>query len=324
MAATLGFLLMCGDRLTRSLARNEEHLRAITDNLPTIVAHVDTRGRFTFANAYLAHLLGVESEWIVGRSMYEVLGPGVRSELEPHVAAVLRGEAVTFETERDFLGEHRYFEASYVPDFDTTRAVRGFFVLIFDISRLKRAKQKLAQLAESDALTGLANRKKFNESLALALARANRNERSVGVLYVDIDHFKAINDTYGHAVGDAVLCEFAKRLRGCLRETDLPSRIGGDEFAVLVEDFDSVESLESIARKLLGALEGDFSVENAHLKLSASIGIGAARGDIDCKALLQMADDGLYKAKAAGRRTYRAGPPTSLDIEPARPGAQAE
>ncbi|HEY6940812.1 GGDEF domain-containing protein [Dokdonella sp.] len=316
IAGTLGFLLMCNDRLNRSLARKEEHLRAITDNLPIVVAHVGTDRRFTFANAYLARLLGVESRSLVGRRMADVLGP-LNEGLQSRVAAVLRGETSTFQTQCDVRGERRHLEASYIPDFDADRRVRGFFILIVDITRLHLAKLRLARMAESDALTGLANRKKFGDSLAIALARAGRSQALVGVLYVDVDRFKPINDTYGHAVGDAILREFARRLRGCVRETDLAARIGGDEFAVLVEDAPSVEALEAVAQKLLDALDGDFVVGGLALKVRASIGIGFARGRAKAKALLRMADRGLYEAKTTGSHGYRLGP------SPATAGAHA-
>jgi len=325
LVGTLGFLLMCNDRLNRSLARKQEHLRAIADSLPTVVAHVDTNQRFTFANAYLAQLLDVDSQWIIGRSMLEVLGP-LRDGLQTRAEAALRGDTVTFETECDLRGKHRYFEASYVPDFDAKRNVRGFFVLIVDISRLKLAKQRLAMLAESDVLTGLANRKKFGDALAAALGRAERYGGMVGVLYIDVDHFKPINDAHGHATGDAVLCEFARRLRDCVRETDLAARIGGDEFAVLVENAESVRALGAIAAKLLDALDGDFVVEDVALKVDASIGIGFARSG-DAKLVLRMADKGLYDAKTAGRHTYRFGPsaeiPPSADVSSMEPPACA-
>ncbi|MDR3387587.1 MAG: GGDEF domain-containing protein [Rudaea sp.] len=304
IAGTLGFLLMCNDRLYQALARNQERLRAITDNLPTIVAHIDTNQRFTFANEYLGQLLGVNPEWIVGRTMLEVLGPTIYDEVKLHVSTVLRGDAVTFDMERNFRGEHRYFEASYVPDVESGHTVRGFYVLIFDISRLKHAELELARQAQHDNLTGLANRSKFDELLKRALARTERNGRSLGLLYIDIDHFKKINDTFGHAIGDAVLREFATRLEGSLRETDLAARLGGDEFAVLIEDINPSDAPENVARKLLAVLKRDFVVEEANLKISASIGIGVARGDTDAKSLLRRADSALYEAKAAGRNTY--------------------
>lgn len=320
MAATLGFLLMCNDRLMRSLAQKEEHLRAIADNLPAVVAYLDTDERFTFANTYFACLLDVDPHWITGRRLSDVVGRAFCDALKSHMAAARQGQPVTFETECDFRGEHRYFEASCVPDFDAARTVRGFFVLIFEVSRLQRAKQLLAQLAESDPLTGLANRKKFGEALASALARAERTGgAAVGVLYIDVDHFKAINDTYGHAVGDAVLCEFARRLQEDLRAGDLAARMGGDEFAILVENVESAEALEAIAAKLLQAFDRDVVVDPLAHTVGASIGIALSRGGVDAEALLREADVGLYDAKQAGRHTYRVGSRAPLPGAPAAP-----
>jgi diguanylate cyclase (GGDEF)-like protein/PAS domain S-box-containing protein len=304
-AATLGFLLMCNDRLNRALVHNQERFRAITDNLPTIVAHIDTNMRFTFANSYLAQLLGLESKAIVGRTMLDVLGPAAWDEVRPHVDSVLGGKPSTFEMEREYHGQHRYFEASYVPDLDSSRRVRGFFVLIFDISRLKLAELELAKIAQSDSLTGLANRKKFGESLDLALARSKRHGHSICLLYIDIDHFKSINDSCGHVTGDGVLCEFSRRIERCLRETDLAVRLGGDEFAVLVEDVGSVVEIESVARKLLDAIRLEFVIDGKVLKIGASIGIGVSRPNVDAKSLQCIADEALYAAKMAGRGTYR-------------------
>ncbi|HEY6940815.1 GGDEF domain-containing protein [Dokdonella sp.] len=315
MAATLGFLLMCNARLTRSLARNEQHLRAIADNVPAVVAYLDTDERFTFANSYFARLLDVDPQWIVGRQLSDVVGRAFCDALKAHMAVARQGEAVTFETECDFRGEHRYFEAACVPDLDARRCVRGFFVLIFEVSRLQRAKQQLVHLAESDALTGLANRTKFREALAAALARAGRGAGTVGVLYLDVDRFKAINDTYGHAVGDAVLAEFARRLQAELRAGDLAARMGGDEFAILVEDVASLDALEAIAAKLVAAFERDIVVDPLSLTVGTSIGIALSRGEVDADALLREADAGLYEAKQAGRNTYRVG------ARPRAPGA---
>ncbi|MGN6519596.1 MAG: diguanylate cyclase domain-containing protein [Dokdonella sp.] len=307
MAASLGFLLMCNERLTRSLAQKEKHLRAIADNLPAVVAYIDTDERFTFANSYFARLLDVDARWIVGRRLSDVVGRVFCDALKSHMSAARRGETVMFDTECDFRGEHRYFEAACVPDFDARHAVRGFFVLIFEVSRLERAKQQLARLAQTDPLTGLANRKKFGEALGGALARAERSGGAGGVLYVDVDRFKPINDTYGHAVGDAVLCEFARRLQADLRAGDLAARMGGDEFAILLDSVDSLDALEAIAVKLLAAFERDIVVDPLALTVGASIGIALSRDGLDAEGLLREADVGLYEAKLAGRNTYRVG-----------------
>ena len=305
IAATLGFVLMCNDRLSQALVQSRQQLRAITDNLPTIVAHIDAGERFSFANTYLGRQLGVDSAAIVGRTMREVLGPQIHDEVKPRVAAVMRGEMVTFEMKHGLAGQHRYYESSYVPDVDAQGITQGFYLLMFDISRLKKAELELAHLANRDGLTGLANRRNFDASLKHAVARAGRSKRGLGLLYIDIDEFKKVNDSCGHVVGDAVLREFASRLVHGLRRTDFAARLGGDEFAVLVEDVSSSDALEHIARKLLDALKHDFLVEGQALKISASIGIVVAEANFDAKSLLESADDALYEAKAAGRSTYR-------------------
>ncbi|SFN30847.1 GGDEF domain-containing protein [Dokdonella immobilis] len=301
IAATLGFLSMCNDRLNLALVRNQAHFRAITDHMPAIVAHIDTREQFTFANAYLARLLGVEPDDFVGRTLQEVFGPAAYAEIAPHVPAVLQGTAPTFEMAHSFQGKQRFFEASFVPDLDSTRGVCGFFVLLFDISRLKLAKEELARVAQCDSLTGLANRKAFGESLDRALARPGPQDRLLGLLYIDIDHFKSINDRYGHLTGDGVLCEFSARLKRCIRESDLAARLGGDEFAVLIEDAESSEAIETVARKLLDMVRVDFVVDGHALRVGVSIGIGISRSGADPTALLRMADEALYEAKVAGR-----------------------
>lgn len=305
IAATLGFLSMCNDRLNLALVRNQAHFRAITDHMPAIVAHIDTRERFTFANAYLARLLEVEPDGFVGCTLEEVFGPETYSEVAAHVLAALQGTASTFEMAHPFQGKQRFFEASFVPDLDSTRTVCGFFVLLFDISRLKLAKEELARLAQCDSLTGLANRKSFGESLDRALTRPGAQDRLLGLLYIDIDHFKSINDRYGHLTGDEVLCEFSARLKRCIRESDSAARLGGDEFAVLIEDAESFEAIEAIARKLLDMVRVDFNVDGHTLRVGVSIGIGISRPGADATTLLRMADEALYAAKVAGRNTYR-------------------
>jgi diguanylate cyclase (GGDEF)-like protein len=160
-------------------------------------------------------------------------------------------------------------------------------------------------LARHDSLTGLANRRQFVERLELALARRKREERPLALLYFDIDHFKKINDTLGHAAGDAVLIEFARRLQGNLRETDLAARLGGDEFVVIVEDANSPDVAETIARKLIVAIQPHFIVDAATLQVTTSIGIGFASVGTDAETLMRTADAALYQAKAAGRNTYR-------------------
>ncbi len=292
-------------QIEQALADNQRRVRAITDNLPALVAHIDKGERFTFVNAHLCDTLGRGPESILGQVIPAVLGWRIYNEIRPRVQAALHGEQVSFEADRMFQGEPRTYQVTYVPDFDEDRSVKGVLMLLFDISRLKHAERELDLLARHDSLTGLANRRQFGERLELALARRQREQRPMALLYFDIDRFKKINDTLGHAAGDAVLIEFARRLQGNLRESDLAARLGGDEFVVIVEDLDSPEAAESIARNLVAAFQPPFIVDATELQVTTSIGVAIAVRGADAETLMHSADEALYQAKAAGRNTYR-------------------
>jgi len=130
----------------------------------------------------------------------------------------------------------------------------------------------------------------------------------LALLCFDIDKFKLINDTLGHAGGDAVLIEFARRLQRSLRESDLAARLGGDEFVVIVENVDSNEAVEVVARKILATMQAQFIVDTATLQVTTSIGIAISADGVDGETLMRSADYALYQAKAAGRNTYRTAP----------------
>jgi len=292
-------------QIEQALADNQRRLRAIADNLPALVAHVDTSERFTFVNAEYCDVLELGPERILGHTLPMVLGWRVYNEIRPRVQAALRGERPVFEAERDYQGRRRIFDVTYVPDVDDHGKVNGFLMLLFDITRLKQVERELALLARHDSLTGLANRLQFSERLALAIARQRRDHDPIGLIYLDIDHFKQVNDSQGHAVGDAILCEFARRLSANVRETDLAARLGGDEFTVLIERIDSPEVLQVIARKLLEAMKPACRVDALEFHVSASIGIGVGQPGDDAETLMRRADDALYAAKVAGRNTFR-------------------
>jgi diguanylate cyclase (GGDEF)-like protein/PAS domain S-box-containing protein len=290
----------------QDLARNQRRLRAITDNTPAFIVHINTEERYTFANAYTGNMLGVHPSALIGRSMREVTGEANYAEIKPYIDRALHGESLTFETERDYADGHHSFQCTYIPDRSPEGDVLGFYIMIFDISNLKQAEHALAKLARYDSLTGLANRFQFNERLVLAVARRHRKPAPLALLFLDIDHFKQVNDTMGHATGDALLIAFAHRLRECVRETDLVARLGGDEFVVLIEDLDSPSVAELIARKLVDKLSEGITLPVGCLAVTTSIGI-AYRADTVSSGdeLMKLADDALYAAKAAGRNTYR-------------------
>jgi len=290
----------------RALAESEQRLRAIADNLPAMVVQVDAEQKYTFVNATFCKVFGFEPAEVLGRSIHETVDAEFYESVRPQIEAALRGERQTFEAGIEINGRYIYRLVNYIPNIAADGSVHGFYSMSYDITELQAAKQELARLAQHDSLTGLANRNKFNERLDLALERCHRHHRAIALIYLDIDFFKRINDSYGHVAGDALLREFAARLQHNLRATDLAARLGGDEFAVLVEDADSVAVPETIARKLCAAMRPGCMVDGVEIFFSASIGVAFCHTPPTAKGLLQLADTALYQAKAAGRDTFRA------------------
>jgi diguanylate cyclase (GGDEF)-like protein len=169
----------------------------------------------------------------------------------------------------------------------------------------EQANERIQYLAHHDALTGLPNRAQLQEHTRHALALARRNRSSLALMMLDLDHFKDINDSLGHSVGDELLCELSKRLRQCLREDDMVARLGGDEFIFVLEQMEAPDAA-AVARKLIDLIEQPYRIGAHDLKVSASIGIALYPADgADLEALLQSADAAMYQVKRAGRHDYR-------------------
>ncbi len=292
-------------RVEEALQASESQIRAITDNIPAMIARIDTEQRYTFANAFIGRAFGVEPAAMIGRTIVDIIGDNLYAVIKDHVEAALRGESATFEATAEVGGRQRHHQSNYVPDRDAAGKVQGFFTLTFDITEQKVAEAKLDRLARMDSLSGVANRRYFEERLAAAFARSRRQGTALALLCLDIDHFKSINDNHGHPVGDEVIVAFAKSLQSCVREDDLVARLGGDEFVLLIENPEP-ESGENIARKLLTIMREPVIVDDRlALNVSASMGVAYSAHAPSTKALMDLADRALYSAKAAGRNTYR-------------------
>lgn len=175
----------------------------------------------------------------------------------------------------------------------------------FGLSQQRReAEERLALLSRTDALTGLNNRRMFEAELPAAIARARRRHQGLVLAFLDIDRFKEINDTFGHAVGDRVLGEFADRLRRSVREVDTIARLAGDEFVIIFETIDTQERIGPIVNKLLDVIREPFACGGTPLAVTATVGVAYSTGKVSPDKLLRIADDALYEAKAAGRNTW--------------------
>lgn len=293
--------------------RSEERLRTITDNMPALIAYLDLNGRFQFANRTWEDWLGQRTNHLIGYNAATVLDRSGADALLPHIELALKGERTEFETELVLPSGSRHVRGTFLPHIDEESQLLGVYGMIHDITALKMIELKLSQLARYDSLTGLPNRNLLQDRLAAAMGRVRRERAAPGgadallaLLFLDLDRFKEINDTHGHAAGDAVLKEFATRLAACVRDTDTVARLAGDEFVILLEGIREDGEARQVAEKILARLREPISVDGRALAISTSIGITLYSGDATSpEALLRRADGGLYEAKHLGRNRYR-------------------
>ena len=286
---------------------SEQGMRAIADSLPVLITYLDAQLRLRFLNATFLEWLGIDPAAALGRPLQEVIGPELFAQREARLARALAGERQQFELCSTALGTTRHIQNTYIPDQRPDGRVVGIYALSTDITPMKLAEQRLSELARSDTLTGLPNRRQFDERLALALARGRRDADSLlALLFLDIDHFKSINDGHGHGVGDAVLQQFAARLRDCVRSTDLVARLAGDEFVLVLEGLAAAEDAATVAQKILDAMCEPVNIgEVGPLSVGTSIGVATLRGGAATpQQLTARADAALYRAKREGRRRY--------------------
>jgi diguanylate cyclase (GGDEF)-like protein/PAS domain S-box-containing protein len=419
-----------------ALRESEQRLRLIADNLPALVAYLDTGQRYRFCNKVYERWLGMPQEKILGRTVRDVWGDERYALTAPSLERALRGERVLSDFTLSVEGGERHVLDQYVPHLDEQGRVMGLFVLVSDVTELEGARRELRaaqrrletaldgssvalwdtdlrggrvylseawagivggppgdtvvtveelmtllhpddvdalkraslevvkglrptysvehrvrarngewkwilsrgrvterdpasgralrmigtnlditerrrmeeavqSAAQSDPLTGLANRLLLDDRLRVALARLRRSGAQLAVLYIDLDRFKEVNDTLGHGAGDLLLKDFAVRLRGGVRASDTVARLGGDEFVVLLEDIKERAHALRVADKILEDCRRPLRLEGRDVVATASIGIAFAEADVDAPGLLKRADAALYKAKAAGRDGYR-------------------
>lgn len=290
------------------LAESETRLRTITDNIPALITYIDRDEKITFANATYREWLGLDPSVLLGRHIREVAGDELYLSRKAMIERALAGERVEFEAQTRSGDFDRITRVVYVPHIGADGSAHGIFSLSLDITALKAVERQLIELARVDPLTGLPNRRAFNEFLPAALSRAGRSGSAIALMFLDIDHFKSINDTLGHASGDGVLVEYARRLRTSVRGTDTVARLAGDEFVVILEEVGTQETAARVARKIVGQINASaFRIDGRALDVTTSIGVAfhpAVDASVTAEQLLARADAALYDAKAAGRNTF--------------------
>lgn len=292
-------------RAEEALSQSEERYRTILEEMQEGYFEVDLAGNFTFVNDSTCRNLGYSREEMLGAS-YRAFT--VQEDLEPVYEtfnqAYRTGEPIEGFTWRAIRkdGSTRFFEASVSPLRNGQGEMVGFRCLARDITERKRMEQQLKDMATHDALTGLPNRRLFNDRLHMALAQAQRNHRTLAVVLLDLDRFKDINDMLGHNVGDQLLEAVGKRLTNLMRKSDTVARWGGDEFILLAPDMARVEDAAKIAQRILEAFRKPFVFGNQELDITVSIGIASYPDDgEDAETLIKNADVAMYSAKENGR-----------------------
>jgi diguanylate cyclase (GGDEF)-like protein/PAS domain S-box-containing protein len=301
-----------------ALQASEARFREMLENVRLAAVVTDLDGRITFCNDYLAELSGWWQDELLGRRWTETFTPPDEIELEERgLRALARGSVIPHYESSVVTrsGERRLFSWNNTLLRDATGRLIGQASVGEDITDRRRAEKELERLAFHDPLTGLPNRILFREHLEVALARAERAGCGVAVLYVDLDDFKLVNDSFGHSAGDELLCEVATRLSGSTRATDVVARQGGDEFLILIADVDAVEGGEAgdvadvarrVADQVRTALQTPLILADTEIYTSASLGISLYPADAaDAESLLKHADIAMYKAKDSGRDGYQ-------------------
>jgi diguanylate cyclase (GGDEF)-like protein/PAS domain S-box-containing protein len=289
----------------------EVQLSTLVEAAPMVLFALDADGVFTLSEGKALELLGLEPGEVVGRSAFELyadvpaIGKAIRRALAGEHASVLQevGDLV--------------FDVSYSPVHSPQRGGPAVIGVSTDVTARHRSEQELAHVAYHDGLTGLANRANLEERLETAVERARKARVTVALLNLDLDDFKTVNDSLGHAAGDQLLCAIARRLEHRVAASHLLSRHGGDEFMLLLEDLpgDGRAVAEAVAAELLEELRLPFRLGGAALQVGASVGISLFPADaLDATDLLKHADAAMYQAKRAGRgrhALYRAADDTA-------------
>jgi diguanylate cyclase (GGDEF)-like protein/PAS domain S-box-containing protein len=280
-------------------------LKEAVDSLQIGITFSDASGRIVYLNPSEARMHGYEVEELIGREARAFASMQHRRQGPPgslKEGAAWRRESVNLKRN----GEEFPVLLTSIPVRDREQRYLGVVTTCEDISEQKEAEQKINRLAYFDNLTGLPNRGMFLERLHQSLALASRDGEMVSLVFLDLDNFKDVNDTLGHAAGDKLLCDVALRLAGCIRESDILARLGGDEFVVLLTSVADQERVSAAVQRMLDTFTPPFQIDGRVVYSSASIGIALYPDDShDASSLFRSADTAMYHAKNEGRAQFR-------------------
>lgn len=296
-----------------ALFLENERAQVTLNSLGDAVISTDLAGNVTYLNAMAEGMTGWSRQEAFGRPLQEVLeiidGESREPALNPLAMAVLHNKSVGLSANcllirRD--GHESAIEDTAAPIHDRRGRVTGAVIVFHDVGLARAMSLRMSYLAQHDFLTQLPNRMLLNDRLTQAITLAQRHGQSLAVLFLDVDHFKHVNDSLGHAIGDQLLQSVARRLVESVRSSDTVSRQGGDEFVILLPEVGRAEDAALAADKILAAVSRPHRIDSQDVHVTVSVGIGVFPADgADAETLLKSADLALFHAKAQGRSSHR-------------------
>ena len=307
---------MLDSRAAEAIFLENEVANVTLDSIGEAVLRTDFEGNVTYLNRIAEKMTGWSREEAQGHPATDVLrlidgvsraavgkSPGVATQ-EDETASSMAGCTNCILVRRD--GFEVGIECTTTPIYERDKSITGAIVTFRDVSAARAKSLEMSHLAQHDVLTDLPNRVLFNDRLTQAISLAERQSKQLAVMFVDLDHFKKINDSLGHDVGDKLLQSVAGRLKACVRRSDTISRLGGDEFVVLLSQVEHAEDAATSARKTLRALTAPHIIDSKSLEINVSIGVSTYPSDgQDAESLLNRADNAMYEAKQRGRNNYQ-------------------
>ena len=297
-------------RALETLLRESEARYASTVELAAVgIAHVDPTGHLIWSNSWLRDMLGYSQDELTQLTVWQISHPEDIHATDIDRKRLHARELDTLRIEKRYIckdGTTIWVRIATAPRFDGDGKLLYDVAIVEDITPRKLAEARIQYLATHDELTGLPNRVMFVELLTHALEGARRHNQQCAVLFIDLDRFKIVNDSLGHEAGDQVLKQVARRLRGCVRSSDVVARFGGDEFIVLLSPIADQAAAAAVAASILAAMLKPVRIMSYECRVTASIGIARYPADAtDAPTLMKQADMGMYFAKDEGKNNFQ-------------------
>jgi diguanylate cyclase (GGDEF)-like protein/PAS domain S-box-containing protein len=294
-------------KMLQAIKESEERYRRLVELSPDGIA-IHIEGEFVFVNPAGEKLLGAsKSEQLLGQSLLDFIHSDHSDMVTNRVKDLQKEATILPWTEEKLIrvdGTEINVEMAGVPF--RYKGKQAEQVIFRDITERKLAEERLEYLALYDSLTGLHSRNSFFDHLGRLLAQAKRYHRILALLFLDLDRFKLVNDTLGHDMGDMLLKEVANRLKDCLRASDVPARMGGDEFSVILAEIANAQDASIIAGRIIASLNKPFRIEDNECSIGVSVGISQYPADSnDPETLLKNADSAMYNAKKLGGDNFQ-------------------